>query len=155
MALKKALVNADVFHADDAFESLHFQDGIDHQEGVAMRKDLLDASSVQNHRRFLNSGERPGTARESNRAIICEREKARVSRCRGRGRLLAYALDELTRKTSRNTAIFAQPRDGHGAFTQTLRVLRIAHGFEACGRQFRAGGCGGMAKARSEGRVPP
>jgi hypothetical protein len=50
MALKKTLVDADIFYADNALESLHFQDGVDHQERVAMRKDFLDASGVQNHR---------------------------------------------------------------------------------------------------------
>src|SRR5258708_22495402 len=75
-------------------------------------------------------------------AIIGEREKAGVSRCRRKELLLAYALGDLTRKTAGNTAIFAHARDSHGAFTQTLRALRIAHGFEGCGRQFRAGGCG-------------
>jgi hypothetical protein len=50
MALKKILVDTDIFHADNALESLHFQDGIDHQERITMRKNLLDAIGVQNHR---------------------------------------------------------------------------------------------------------
>src|SRR2546428_5864062 len=99
--------------------------------------------------------EAPHSTPKNNPAIISERAKAREPRCRGRGWLLAYALGELTRKTAGNPGVFAKAREGHGAFTQTLRALRIAHGFEACGGPFRAHGCGGMAEARSEDRVSP
>jgi hypothetical protein len=78
------------------------------------------------------------------------RAKAREPRCRGRARLLAYAGDELDRKIAGNAGIFAKPPARDAAFTQTLRLVRIAYGFEARGRSFRAPGRGGMEKARSE-----
>src|SRR5438309_11444757 len=99
--------------------------------------------------------EAPHSTPRNNPAIISERAKAREPRCRRRGRLLAYALSGLTRKSAGNTGVFAKAREGHGAFTQTLRALRIAHGFEACHGPFRAHGRGGMAQARSEDRVSP
>src|ERR1700757_3857639 len=82
------------------------------------------------------------------------RAKAREPRCRRRARLLAYAGDDLDRKIPGNTGIFAKPPARDAAFTQTLRHVRIAYGFKAGGRLFRARTGGGMEKARSKNRIP-
>src|ERR1700730_13828385 len=99
---------------------------------------------------FLNSAKRLHDTRKTNRSIICERAKTREPRCRGRARLLAYAGDGPDRKIAGNACIFAKTPARDAAFTQTLRPLRIAYGFKACGRSFRAPDRGGMEKARSE-----
>ena len=71
MSLKIALIDADVLHADNALEPLHFQDGIYHQEGIAVRQDLLDAVGVQNHR-FSSRSFRCRIYTPPDATIICE-----------------------------------------------------------------------------------
>jgi hypothetical protein len=48
VALKERFVNADLFDPDDALERRQFDDPIDQQEGIAMRKKLLNAFGIEN-----------------------------------------------------------------------------------------------------------
>ena len=68
MALEETFVDAYVFDSHNALESLHFQDGVDHQERITMWQDFLDLISVQNHQ-LLNSGERPRDTQKAIKAL--------------------------------------------------------------------------------------
>src|SRR5207302_11344803 len=88
---------------------------------------------------------------QSGQGIISESRKAREPRCRRRVWLLGYARHALSRKLAGNPGVFAKPRDGHGAFTQTLRALRIADGLEARRRLLRVHASDGVEDGPSVG----
>src|SRR5258708_3934533 len=49
MSLKVRLVDADVFHPDDALQALDFEDGVHHQKRIAVRQNLLYSHDIQYH----------------------------------------------------------------------------------------------------------
>jgi hypothetical protein len=58
VSLKITLIDGNIFNADNALEPLDFENGIHQQEGIAVRKNFLDARVVENH--FIASIYFPG-----------------------------------------------------------------------------------------------